>query len=106
MASCSGSTMSSTMAIWTALVLLVIFTSWLLLLAFFMINFNGNITSINHIPNSRGELCGNGAINKGRENLLYFDISRCAGLRADNETCRSNQVGACTRFFLPFCESK
>ena len=66
--------------------------SWLLLLAFYTITSTSTFTSLTHLPNSKGELCGEGAINKGRENLLYFDVSRCAGLRADNETCRSNQV--------------
>jgi len=52
----------------------------------------GTFTSLTHLPNSRGELCGEGANNEGRGNLLYFDVSRCAGLRADNETCRSHQI--------------
>ena len=66
--------------------------SWLFLLIFYMSTSTGTFTSLTHLPNSRGELCGEGANNEGRENLLYFDVSRCAGLRADNETCRSHQV--------------
>ena len=66
--------------------------SWLFLLIFYMSTSTGTFTSLTHLPNSRGELCGEGANNEGRGNLLYFDVSRCAGLRADNETCRSHQV--------------
>ena len=86
MASCSVSTMvlSTTLAL---------SLSWLFLLAFYTATSTHSFTSLTHLPNSRGEVCGEGAKNKERENLLYFDISKCAGLRADNETCRSKQVG-------------
>ena len=80
----------STMVLWTTL--LAVSLSRLLLLVFYTSTSTFTYTSLTHLPNSRGELCGEGANNEGRENLLYFDVSRCAGLRADNETCRSNQV--------------
>ena len=66
--------------------------SWLFLLVFYTATSTHSFTSLTHLPNSRGEVCGEGAKNKERENLLYFDISKCAGLRADNETCRTKQV--------------
>ena len=74
-------------------ILLAFSLSWLLLLTFYTTTFTGTITSLTHLPNSRGEVCGEeGMNNKGRENLLYFDISRCAGLRSANVTCMSKQV--------------
>ena len=87
MAGCSVSTM-----VLSATLLAVSLLSWLFLLFFYTSTSTTTYTSLTHLPNSRGELCGEGANNEGRENLLYFDVSRCAGLRADNETCRSNQV--------------
>ena len=37
------------------------------------------------------QVCGEGE-NEGRENLLYFDISKCAGLEARYEHCKSIKV--------------
>ena len=87
MAGCSVATM-----VLSIISLAVSLLSWLFLLIFYMSTSTGTFTSLTHLPNSRGELCGEGANNEGRGNLLYFDVSRCAGLRADNETCRSHQV--------------
>ena len=48
-------------------------------------------TSLTHLTNSLGEVCGEGE-NEGRENLLYFDISKCDGLEASSELCKSAEV--------------
>ena len=61
----------------------------------------GRVTSLDHLPDSQGVICGEGSVNmdgdsegsvnKGRGFLLYFEVSKCAGLMAD-EICRSTQV--------------
>ena len=48
-------------------------------------------TSLTQLSNSKGEVCGEGE-NQGRENLLYYDISKCAGLEAGHDICRSAKV--------------
>ena len=52
-------------------------------------------TSLTHQANDKGELCGEEE-NEGRENLLYFDISKCAGLQANGGYCKTAQAS----FFL------
>ena len=61
----------------------------------------GSVTSLDHLLDSQGVVCGEGSVNmdgdkersvnKGRGFLLYFEVSKCAGLMAD-EICRSTQV--------------
>ena len=48
-------------------------------------------TSLTHLANDKGELCG-GEENEGRGNLLYFDISKCAGLQANGGYCKTPQA--------------
>ena len=48
-------------------------------------------TSLTHLANDKGELCG-GEENEGRGNLLYFDISKCAGLQAISGYCKTPQA--------------
>ena len=48
-------------------------------------------TSLTHQANDQGELCG-GEENEGRGNLLYFDISKCAGLQANGGYCKTPQA--------------
>ena len=86
------------MVLSTTLTLLAVSLSWLLLLAFYTGTSMSTFTSLTHLPNSKGELCGEGANNVKKKNLFYFDIAVCAGLRADNKTCRSNQVRIFIRF--------
>ena len=86
MALCSVSTMVLPTTV-------AIFLSWLLFLTSYASTSDGTFTSLTNLPNSKGELCGEGKKNGGRENLLYFDLSRCAGLRADTDICRTNKVG-------------
>ena len=50
-----------------------------------------NPTSLTHLANDKGELCG-GEENQGRRNLLYFDISKCAGLQARGGYCKTAQA--------------
>ena len=47
--------------------------------------------SLTHQANDKGELCG-GEENEGRGNLLYFDISKCAGLQARGGYCKTAQA--------------
>ena len=47
--------------------------------------------SLTYQANDQGELCG-GEENKGRKNLLYFDISKCAGLQANGGYCKTAQA--------------
>ena len=61
----------------------------------------GSVASLDHLSDSQGVVCGEGSVNmdgdsersvnKGRGFLLYFEVSKCAGLMAD-EICRSTQV--------------
>ena len=48
-------------------------------------------TRLTHLTNSKGEVCGESE-NEGRKNLLYFDISKCAGLKESSEDCKSAKV--------------
>ena len=87
MKSCSLSTLATT-------IILALFLAWLLLVCITTSTSNtGSYTSLIHLPDSQGEICGEGAVNTGRGNLLYFDVSRCAGLAPPgSEICRSKQV--------------
>ena len=79
----------STMVLPTSL---AVFLSWLLFLTSYVSTSDGTFTSLTNLPNSKGELCGEGKKNEGREKLFYFDVTRCAGLRADTDICLTNKV--------------
>ena len=87
MKSCSLSTLATT-------IILALFLAWLLLVCITTSTSNtGSYKSLTHLPDSQGEICGEGAANAGRGNLLYFEVSRCAGLvPSGSEICRSKQV--------------
>ena len=75
---------------WTLFVITVIlFVLWTVLQFY-----EFSSTSVTHLTNSKGEVCGEGE-NQGREHLLYYDIPKCAGLEAGSEHCKSAQVRPC-----------
>ena len=92
---------SCTMARLTVTAILSVILSWFMLVLVLTSTSTGSVTSLDHLPDSQGVICGEGSVNmdgdsegsvnKGRGFLLYFEVSKCAGLMAD-EICRSTQV--------------
>ena len=76
---------------WTTLIILAtLLISWTVL-QIYAFTSSSSPTSLTHLTNSKGELCGEGE-NQGRENLLYYDISMCAGLEPRYENIKSAKV--------------
>ena len=85
----------------TVTAILSVILSWFMLVLVLTSTSTGSVTSLDHLPDSQGVICGEGSVNmdgdsegsvnKGRGFLLYFEVSKCAGLMAD-EICRSTQV--------------
>ena len=76
---------------WTSLIILATLPILWTALQIYAFTSSSNPASLTHLTNSKGELCGEGE-NEGRENLLYYDISMCAGLEARYENCKSAKV--------------
>ena len=85
----------------TVTAILSVILSWFMLVLVLTSTSTGSITSLDHLPDSQGVICGEGSVNmdgdsegsvnKGRGFLLYFEVSKCAGLMAD-EISRSTYV--------------
>ena len=92
---------SCTRATLTVTAILSVILSWFMLVLVLTSTSTGSVSSLDHLSDSQGVICGEGSVNmdgdsersvnKGRGFLLYFEVSKCAGLMAD-EICRSTQV--------------
>ena len=78
--------------VWTDLPWLIVFllmtVAWLVVMVYSLVT--GNPARLSLPTNSLGELCG-GPAHPDRPHLLYWDITRCAGLGA---ACPTKQVTA------------
>ena len=89
---CIGMTNWQNIKHWTSLIILATLPILWMVLQIYAFTSSSNPASLTHLANSKGEVCGEGE-NEGRENLLYYDISKCAGLEARYENCKSAKVG-------------
>ena len=76
--------------VWVLPTFVTILILWMVLLIYAFASFSSS-TSLTHLTDSEGEVCGE-AKNQGRPYLLYYDISQCAELDARSDSCKSAEA--------------
>ena len=71
-------------------IIAIVIVLWVTLVIFAFTS-TSSPNSLTHQANDKGALCGEKE-NEGRKKLLYFDISKCAGLQANGGYCKTPQA--------------
>ena len=105
---CRSAMTQEVITVTTLLISSVTLFLWMVLQIYASSSSSSSPSRLTQLTNSLGKVCGENKLvsvkaptptqvcgegeNEGRENLLYFDISKCAGLEARYEHCKSIKV--------------